>query len=144
MVLVLQSITPRFTAIQSIPKTTSIPSLPNTTRYAWNRAPWISTGVSLQDKLAFVVAPGICTIIGRFKRVGIIPLFLTKGSVTKEWDAPESNNTNAGTELTGNVPITRSGSSWASSALMWFRCPLVMGMVFFWKGSLPPGGLVGP
>ena len=98
----------------------------------------------MQDKLAFVVAPGICTIMGRFRRVGIIPLFLTKGSVTKEWDAPESNNTSAGTELTGNVPITRSGSSWASSALIWFRCPLATGAVFFWKGALTPGGLVGP
>jgi hypothetical protein len=57
-------------------------------------------------------------------RVGVILLFLTKGSVTKECDAPESKRTLAGVEWTRNIPITMSGDSSASSALTWFRCPL--------------------
>src|SRR3954471_11094455 len=35
-----------------------------------------------------------------------------------ECDAPESNKTVAGTELTRRVPITVAGCSWASSTLM--------------------------
>jgi hypothetical protein len=43
--------------------------------------------------------------------VDLKPLFLANGLVTKEWDAPESNRTVAGIELTGNVPRTISGAS---------------------------------
>jgi hypothetical protein len=42
---------------------------------------------------------------------------VTKFSVMKEWDAPESNSTLAGVELTRNVPRTMSGASAASSAV---------------------------
>jgi hypothetical protein len=38
-------------------------------------------------------------------------------SVTKEYEAPESNNTFAGTELMRNIPRTTSGASAASSVV---------------------------
>jgi hypothetical protein len=57
--------------------------------------------------------------------------FLTKFSVTKEWDALKSNSTLAGVELTRNVPRTMSGASAASSAVTWFRRPLAVLAWFF-------------
>jgi hypothetical protein len=57
--------------------------------------------------------------------------FFTKFSITKEWDAPESNNTLAGVELTRNVPRTTSGASAASLAVTWFRRPLAVLAWFF-------------
>jgi hypothetical protein len=43
-----------------------------------------------------------------------------------EWEAPESNNTVALIELTGNVPNTMSGAFCTSSKVTWFTFP------FFW------------
>jgi hypothetical protein len=63
--------------------------------------------------------------------------FFTKFSVTKECDAPESNNTLAGMELTRNRPRTTSGASAASSAVTWFRQPLALLAWLF--GFLPDG-----
>jgi hypothetical protein len=67
---------------------------------------------------------GIWTSIVLDIMVGSSFPFVTKFLVTKEWDAPESNNTLAGVELTINVPRTISGASAASSAETWFRRPL--------------------
>src|ERR1041384_4643023 len=41
----------------------------------------------------------------------------------KEWEAPESNRTEAGLELTGSVPSTTFASSWASLRVTWFTHP---------------------
>ena len=60
--------------------------------------------------------PGACIIIGLAKGIIPNPHLPTKRLDTKEWEAPESNRTKAGTELTGNVPKTTSGAAWASSA----------------------------
>jgi hypothetical protein len=42
-----------------------------------------------------------------------------------EWEAPESNNTVALIELTGNVPNTISGAFCASSRVTWLTCPFL-------------------
>jgi hypothetical protein len=54
--------------------------------------------------------PGIWTSIVLGIMVGSNFPFSTKFSVTKEWDAPESNSTLARVKLTRNVPRTISGS----------------------------------
>jgi hypothetical protein len=42
----------------------------------------------------------------------------------KEWDAPESNKTEAGVELTRNIPSTTLGFSWATSASTCIALPV--------------------
>ena len=79
--------------------------------------------------LALTVDPGIWTLMDLLIGSDLIPLLFTKDSVTKEWEAPESNNTCAGTELTANVPRMTSADSWASSAWTWLRRPrLALGL----------------
>jgi hypothetical protein len=68
-------------------------------------------GTSEQDKLARVLDPGIWTIMALLISLGDNLLLSTNVFVTKECDAPESNNTWAGTELTGNVPKMTSADS---------------------------------
>jgi hypothetical protein len=93
-------------------------------RLALNDFPWKSTGTSRQFLLVFMTDPGIWTSIVLGIMVGSNFPFVTKFSVTKEWDAPESNITLAGVKLTRNIPRTISGASAASSAETWFRWPL--------------------
>jgi hypothetical protein len=45
-----------------------------------------------------------------------------------ECDVPVSNKTNDVKELSGNVPITASGSSITSSTSRWFTCPFLNGL----------------
>src|SRR4051812_42868896 len=53
-----------------------------------------------------------------------MPLSSANFWVTKECEAPQSNNNVAGVELTRNIPIMMFGSSWASSVVTWFTRPL--------------------
>jgi hypothetical protein len=77
----------------------------------------------MQFLLVFTTDPGIWTNIVLGIMVGSSFPFSTKFSVTKEWDAPESNSTLAGVELIRNVSRTMSDASAASSAQTWFRRP---------------------
>jgi hypothetical protein len=91
--------------------------MPKMIRLALNDSPWISIGTSMQFLLVFMTNPGIWTSIALGIIVGSNFPFAMKFSVMKEWDAPESNSTLAGVELTRNVPRTMSGASAASSAV---------------------------
>ena len=64
--------------------------------------------------------PGDCTTRGTDNPSNLISLMRAKFPEMKECDAPESNNTLAGTELTISVPIKTSGDSLASWVLTWF------------------------
>jgi len=60
---------------------------------------------------ALISAPGELTSIVFFIVCMSMVFFFTNHVDIKEFDAPESNKTEAEWELTGNVQITTSGSS---------------------------------
>jgi hypothetical protein len=116
-------IIPSHSPNQSIPRITSIPLDVRTIRSAWKSIPlilrlthghiyvdFISPFWELINKCVFIELIGISC-------------FTTNCSVMKECDAPESNKTVAGIELTENVPNTTPGASWAYSAVTWFTLP---------------------
>ena len=67
--------------------------------------------------MAFMSPPGelMCNILFR-GYLGML-CFSTNDSVINECDAPESNKTDAGMELTRNIPYTMSASSGTDSAV---------------------------
>jgi hypothetical protein len=67
--------------------------------------------------VAFMSPPGelMCNIFLR-GYLGML-CFSTNDSVINECDAPESNKTDAGMELTRNIPYTMSASSGTDSAV---------------------------
>ena len=100
--------------------------------YAWglqhNRIcqklyPLISTLTLGHIRVACISPPGkliiICFFIGHF---GIL-CSLTNRCAMKECEAPESNKTNAGLELTRYVHITTSWASCADSVVTWLTLP---------------------
>ena len=78
------------------------------------------------------------------------PYFPTNLFEIKECEAPESNRTDAGIELTRNVPRmtsgATSGAAWASFAVTWFTRAFVNWTVGFGVplvARTPDAGLVG-
>jgi hypothetical protein len=65
-------------------------------------------GTAKHVHLALITDPGICTNTKFFRGIGLSPLLQANVSVTKECEAPESNRTLTGTELTWNIPRTTS------------------------------------
>ena len=116
---------------------TSMPWVPRMIRLTGKFSPPIYMGVLGQNLRVSRVEPGICILICLGKNSSTKPPLETNSSVTKEWVAPESNRTVAGTELTRNVPSTTSGASWASAASMWLRRPLA-------TATLPRGAVFLP
>ena len=87
-----------------------------TTSVAGNMTPRFRISKSRHAKSVLSMDPGDCTII-LFSRIEQENLFwATKLCEIKEWEAPKSNKIITGMLLTGNIPMTTSGFSWASSA----------------------------
>src|SRR3954468_6587974 len=112
-----QSITAAFAVNQSMPKMTSMSELPRTIKDAENEEPPISIGLPWLILEAAIVAPGERTINRLRRGSDANPFSLANLIETKECDAPESNKTRAGTELTGSIPITTPGTCSACAAL---------------------------
>src|SRR3954470_15238819 len=64
-----------------------------------------------------MLEPGDCTTRRRDKGTLAMSCSCANLCETKECDAPESNKTRAGTELTGSIPITTPGVCSACAAL---------------------------
>ena len=87
------------------------------------RTPLISISKVRQTILLLSKDPGDCTSIFFLKSEQGNLFWATKLHEIKEWEAPESNKIIAGMLLIGNIPMTTSGSSRASSAERWCTCP---------------------
>src|SRR4051812_41368557 len=106
--LVGQSIFALYLTSQSIPRMISMSKRGKTTRDEEKITPWIqisTSGILPED---CILDPGEAIARG----VGNLSLgrsrYLEKPSDMKEWEAPESNRTVAGTEHTSNLPSTIS------------------------------------
>ena len=83
-----------------------------------NLTPLMSISKFWQTRLLLSRDPGDCTSMC-FPKIEQGKVFWeAKLREIKEWEAPESNKITAGMLLTRNIPMTTSGSSWASSAEM--------------------------
>src|ERR1041385_5795572 len=115
-----QSILALYLTSQSMPKMTSMSERGKTTRGEEKMAPWIqicTSGILPADcilELGEAIARGTGNLSrGRSSE-------LAKASDMKEWEAPESNKTVAGTEHTSNLPSTISDDCWASAKVTLF------------------------
>jgi hypothetical protein len=78
---------------------------------AWNSNPSTSMGTLWLTIEVRHWPTGFCTNIGVFNSSHLMSCMSANYSEMNECDAPESNKTEAGTELTRSIPITVSGWS---------------------------------
>src|SRR4051812_47374782 len=108
---------------QSIPRMTSMVVTLRTMSDAGNTNPPISIWLFWAIIEVSQLDPGELTTIGGYMFSNGKSYLRANASDMKECDAPESNRTEAGTELTGRVPITIVGSFLAFSASTWLAWP---------------------
>ena len=80
-------------------------------RFASNSTPLMTSLTLGHINDALISPPGELTSIVFFIVCMSMVFFFTNHVDIKEFDAPESNKTEAEWELTGNIPITTSGAS---------------------------------
>ena len=111
MVLVAQMIEAVCAFNHSIPRMRSILDIFKTMGGTWNSRPSISTGTLRLTMVVRHWPAGVCTTSGLFISSNLRPCMDAKSSDMKECDAPESNKTEVGAELTRRVPNTVAGRS---------------------------------
>src|SRR3954470_10929158 len=121
---------------QSIPRMTSMSKRGSKIKEAGNMQPWISILTNEARTDEAILEPGETIDNEPGKSSKDRTCSSANLWETKEWEAPESNNTVAGTELTSNLPSTISDDCWASvtvtlftrSARGWARTIALLGV----------------